>query len=150
MSTEKKADDALGKSALSKSHLETVYRTNLMLGYGTGQKWAVQQRLLKTEFPYLDYSATHDGRTRPEHLAMESHGIGGTSIYRVDDPVIQTFWPGCWDYNCRCVGTFLTLRQAAKRGIEEARLWLETGKPPEQPAFVAWPAFSPPPGFPVF
>lgn len=147
---EGKVDAILGKGALSRRHIETVYRNNLHLAWNVGQRWAAAKPLVASEFPYLDYSATHDDRVRENHLALEKLGIGGTSIYRVDDPVIQTFWPGCWDWNCRCVGTFLTIRDAARKGIEEAKTWLATGIPPVTPAHVSWPSFSPPPGFPAF
>lgn len=41
----------------------------------------------------------------------------------------------------------MTVRMAASKGIEEAKLWLETGEEPSPKAFVPMPNFRPPPGF---
>jgi hypothetical protein len=83
---------------------------------------------------------------RPNHIALEKLGIGGTNVYRADDPVFQLFRPP-WDYNDRCSSTPMTVRQAAEAGREEARSWLETGEEPAVKAFVPMPPFQPPPGF---
>lgn len=50
---------------------------------------------------------------------------------------------GIFCSNCRCVWVPLSVRQAAERGIDEARHWLETGLAPVRPAWVAPPPFPP-------
>lgn len=49
--------------------------------------------------------------------------------------------------NCRCSWIPMTIRQAAREGIEEAKTWMETGVEPIEKAFVPMPSFRPPPGF---
>lgn len=143
---EKRVEGALDASPLAPSRLETIYRTNIASAYSVGQKRVLAHPMVRTAFPYVLYSATHDRRTRPNHAAMEHHGIGGTAIYRTDDPVILEFWSP-WDFSCRCAMILLTLEMAAAKGIEEAKLWLETSIPPSQPEFVQHPPFYPPPGW---
>lgn len=127
-------------------HLETVYRTNVAAAYSQGLMDVLSQPLAGDEFPYLEYHATHDSRTRPEHLQMEKLGIQGTNVYRRDDPLWQVFLPP-WDYNCRCALVPLSLEDAAARGIMEAQRWLESGRRPISPAWVDRPAFMPAQGF---
>ena len=89
---------------MSDSELEAIYRTNLGLFYAEGQRAILDNPIVGNEFPYVLYSATHDGRVRDEHLAMEKLGLNGTAVYRRDDPVIQKFWPP-WSWNCVLPGT---------------------------------------------
>ena len=135
-----------GGSALSPAHIETVYRTNVGQAYRQGQQEILANPVVQDEFPYVEYVAVHDSRTRHEHLEMERRGIGGGPVYRSDDPTIRKFWPP-WSYNCRCAAIPLTLADAARRGVAEAKKWLATGLPPPSPAWVAPPPFEPPAGF---
>jgi SPP1 gp7 family putative phage head morphogenesis protein len=114
-------------SPLSPPHLENVFRTNTMSAYSKAQAEAVQNPLVGDAFPYVMYSATKDARVRPEHWALESHGLNETNIYRYDDPTFQKFRPP-WSYNCRCRWTPQTVEQAARRGVEEAKEWLDRAK----------------------
>lgn len=114
-------------SPLSPAHLENVFRTNTMSAYANAQFKAVQNPLVVDAFPYVMRSATRDARVREQHWAMESLGLNGTNIYRVDDPVWQKF-RAPWSYNCRCRDTFFSVEQAAKKGVKEAEAWLERAK----------------------
>lgn len=129
---------------LSPAHAETVYRMAVNGAYADGNDAVMSNH--RDVFPYVAYHAIHDDRARPNHIALESLGLNGTNIYRVDDPVIQTFRPP-WDYNCRCGRTFLTISDAAASGVKEAQEWRDSGVPPKKPARVKWPKFRPPPGF---
>ncbi len=131
---------------LSDAHREVVFRTNVQGALSDGQFMVVNHPLVRSGFPYVARDAIHDDRARHNHLALEKLGIQGTNVYRIDDPVWQTFRVP-WDYNDRCADTFMTVRQAAERGITEAREWLDTGVEPSPPAFVSMPPFEPPPGF---
>lgn len=133
-------------SALSPAHIENIYRTNIAAAYAEGQRQVLNHPLVADEFPYVEYTAVHDSRTRPEHLQLEKLGIGGGPIYRRDDPVVNLFWPP-WDYQCRCAVIALTLEDAAAKGVAEAIEWLRTGQPPASPAWVKMPDFKPRPGF---
>lgn len=131
---------------LSPAHQETVFRTNVQTAFSDGQMTVLQNPLIRSGFPYAAYDSIHDDRARHDHNALDKAGIQGTNIYRADDPVFQMFRPP-WDYNCRCSWTPLTVRQAAERGVEEARRWLESGVEPADPAHVPMPPFAPPEGF---
>lgn len=129
-------NEVAGVGALSPSHVETVYRTNVLGAYSAGQRRVLQHPLVRTEFPYVLWSATHDSRVRPDHLAMEHAGIQGGPVYRADDPEVRRVWPPA-SFNCRCKIVLLTLEMAADRyGIKEAAEWLRTGHPPQFPAYV--------------
>lgn len=115
-------------SPLSPSHLENIFRTNTMSAYSRAQyDVATAHPMVMDAFPYVKRSATRDARVRPEHWALESLGLNGTSVYRVDDPVWQKF-RAPWSYNCRCRDTYLSVDQAAKAGVEEAKSWIERAK----------------------
>lgn len=137
---------ALESSPLSPNHVETIYRTNLGLAYSAGQQNTISHPLVFDQFPYMLYSATHDSRVRPEHHAMEVHGIQGGPVYRADDPVLIKFYPP-WSWNCRCVAISLSLKDAAERyGIDEAEEWLATGVDPKR-AYVEHPPWDLPKGW---
>lgn len=129
--------------------VESLYRTQIMQAYGAGQREILTHPLVADEFPYVLWTAIHDSRTRPDHLAMEKHGPGGIAVYRRDDPIWQTLWPpAAW--NCRCHAIPLSLEDAARHGAREARRWLRTGVPPRNPEFAATPyPITPPPGWPT-
>lgn len=135
--------DRFAEGVLTPGHVaENVFRTNVMAAYSDGQERLLSDPLVGSLFPYRAYHATHDDRTRPEHLGMEKAGIGGTNIYRADDPVWQMFRPP-WSWQCRCTATPLSVAEAARRGIPEAQQWLATGAEPAQKSFVPMPPWKP-------
>ena len=138
--------EELATSAVGPAQTEAIYRTHVGRAYGAGQVAVLDDPAVRTAVPYLLYSATHDSRTRPEHLAMESHGLDGTAVYRADDPVWDTFYPP-WAWNCRCLVIPLGVEEAAELGVKEARDWKRTGRPPAVPQFVKAPPFRPPAGW---
>lgn len=137
--------NAVSGSGLGESAIEAIYRTNVGHAQAAGQRAILKHPLVADEFPYLLWSATHDGRVRKEHLAMESHGQNGTAVYRADDPMWKILYPPA-GWNCRCVAIPLTLEDAAAQGSAEAARWLRTGVPPERPVFarVPYPITLPP------
>lgn len=141
-----RVEDALGASMLDPRHLEVVYRVNVAKAQTAGLMESLAHPLIHDEFPYLAYHATHDARARDDHLAMESLGLNGTNIYRRDDPVWRVFLPP-WDFNCRCMVTPMTVKEAARAGVKEAQAWLDSGEPPGEPQHVKAPPFAPSPGW---
>ncbi len=127
--------DALGASAMSGPQIDAVYRTHTARAYSAGQQDVLDHPLVTDEYPYLLYSATHDGRVRAEHLAMEKLGLDGTAVYRRDDPIWLKFYPP-WGWQCRCVVIPLSVEDAAARGVKEAIRWVQTGEPPRRPQHV--------------
>lgn len=151
-------------SPLSPARLENVFRTNVLSAYSQG-KWdaTTKDPVVSDAFPYARYFATHDGRVRPEHLQLETAGLDGTNVYRVDDPTFQKFRPP-WTYQCRCRWSPCTVEQAAGRGVKEAQSWLDRAKEmakdlgghyaqylsqvaPSASEHVTAPPFEPPEGF---
>lgn len=126
--------NTLGSGVLSPWHVETVFRTNMQKAFAEGQESVINQPLVQNMFPYAAFYAIHDSRVRDNHIALESLGLNGTNIYRADDPMWEFFTPPI-EWNCRCSKKFLNLRQAAQRGVEEAKTWLSTGVPPENPEY---------------
>lgn len=124
--------EAVQASAIGPAHLETVYRTNIQAAFRDGRESLASHPVVSSVFPYQQYVATHDARTRPEHLAMETLGLNGTAVFRRDDPVWDMWTPPA-GFNCRCGVMLLTVRQAADMGVKEAVIWNETGEPPARP-----------------
>lgn len=129
------ADVLANDSPLTDAHIETVFRTNLATNYSVGQRELLEHPLIADEFPYVLWTATHDTRTRKDHLAMEKAGLNGTAVYRRDDPLLRSVWPPA-GFNCRCHVIPLQREDAARYGVHEAQEWLRTGERPERPAWV--------------
>ena len=128
-------EPVLDGAGLSESQVEAVYRTQTGLAQAAGLRAVLGNEQVAAEFPYVAWHATHDGRTRPDHAAMERAGIGGGNVYRCDDPSLRRVWPPC-SWNCRCVVVPVSLEDAADAGVPEAQEWLRTGEPPARPAWV--------------
>lgn len=94
---------------MSDAHAETVFRTNVQTAFSDGQETVLSHPMVRSAFPYRERNAIHDDRAREEHLAMEEHGIGGTNVYRADDPVFQLF-RSPWSYNCVLPGNYISGR----------------------------------------
>lgn len=135
----------IDETPLAEHQVETLYRTGVGRAYASGQVAILGHPAVSDEFPYVIYYAVHDDRVEHTHLAMESHGLDGTAIYRRTDPVIRKFWPP-WRWNCRCHVVPLSVEDAGGQGLDEAREWMETGIEPRV-RYVAHPLFDLPPGW---
>ncbi|HWO99767.1 MAG TPA: phage minor head protein [Methylococcus sp.] len=91
----------------SPSRLKTIYQTNLQSAYMAGR---AQTQMQADAFPYLQYVAVLDGRTRPSHRAL--HG----RVFAKDDPIWQIIMPPN-GFNCRCRTRALTARQVEREGL---------------------------------
>lgn len=85
--------DGAGHRQLGQFHLETIWRSNMAVAYGTGRRRALEETA--ADLPFWQYSAVMDDRTRPEHRALD--GI----VYRSDHPFWDEHFPP-WSWNCRC------------------------------------------------
>lgn len=147
--------DRLNTSFLGPAHMETVFRTNIQTGFHRAHDRLADNPVVSQVFPYQAYLPIRDGRTRDEHLALgyavsgipgSPFGIDGTNIYRRNDPFWDVFTPP-WGYNCRCGVYLLTIEAAARRGVKEAQVWLQTGIEPQLVSQLANIPFRPEPGF---
>jgi len=93
--------------------LDTIYRTNLQSSYMAGRYYNIMA--LQDEFPYWQYIAVMDIRTRPQHAA--AHG----KIVRADDPFWQKAYPPN-GYNCRC-----RVRALSEEEVRARRLRVSIG-----------------------
>lgn len=154
---------------LSDARLDMVFRNNVGQALLDGQERALRDPVVIDAFPYRRKFAAHDLKVRPEHLHIATAaGLNGTAIYRMDDPVWETF-RGRWSYSCRCSDGPMTVEMAATKGVKEARDWLARAQvladqfggvaaqylgetKPDVPEFVPWPTLNgqriePPPEF---
>ena len=100
--------DAAGFTGERPLRLETIFRTNVQSAYMAGrykEMWA-----MRDTFPYWQYSAVNDGRTRPAHRALSG------KIYPAEHPFWKTWYPPN-GFNCRCSVKALTRRQVEDRGL---------------------------------
>jgi SPP1 gp7 family putative phage head morphogenesis protein len=131
----KDLDDELRRSFIGPAHLETVYRTNVQSAFRDGRQTLLSNAIVAAAFPYQSYIPIQDDRVRDSHARLESLGLDGTNIYRLDDPFWDYFTPPI-HYNCRCATNLLTLDAAAEAGVKEAREWLASGRPPQEPQII--------------
>ncbi len=80
-------EETLDGSALSRPHIENVYRTNISVAYAKGQDAISQHPLVAEEFPYRKETSVNDSRRTPLCKAISHAGLDGTGVFRADDPV---------------------------------------------------------------
>ncbi len=92
----------------STRRLRTIYQTNVQTSYMAGR----YKRLVDNadDRPYWRYVAIMDGRTRPEHAALNG------KVWRWDDPIWQVIWPPN-GWGCRCRVVALTQAEFDKLGV---------------------------------
>jgi SPP1 gp7 family putative phage head morphogenesis protein len=88
--------------------LDVIYRTNMQGAY-MGGRYA-QMLDVKDEFPYWQYIAVLDNRTRPNHRALNDKVVKNT------DKLWHTHFPPN-GYNCRCRVRALTLDDVKAKGL---------------------------------
>lgn len=95
-----------GWSPLNPTHVETVFRTNVVGSYARGRRAQMTQPLMLKLRPFWQIFTVADARRRPTHGAMHGKAV------RAEDP----FWtraPLPWGFNCRC------------RVVARAEKWIE-------------------------
>jgi len=121
-----------GATPLHPARVETVFRTNVQTAYARGLDDILDNPMVSDEFPYVSDSSIHDGRRTPICEWFATAGIGGSNIYRRDDPLYRQMSPPR-HFSCRTGKTPLSISDAAARGVLEAQVWIRTGQPPENP-----------------
>ncbi len=99
---------ARGWQGLEAWHLETVFRNNIQTAYSVGRY--KQMRAQKSAFPYWQYDAVNDGRTRPTHAALDG------KVFPADHPFWDTWYPPN-GHRCRCTVQPVMAEQIADEGL---------------------------------
>lgn len=92
------------------SHVETIYRTNLVDAYGGGRKEHARQPEVLAARPYWQIRTVKDARQRKAHSAVDGW------VLRADDKFWDKGYPP-FSFNCRCRVTTLSEEQVKKRGL---------------------------------
>jgi len=102
---------ALGVNPLEPWHADLVYRQNVITAFQAGHYDALFDPDVAEFFPYLEYVAVGDDKTRETHQAMNGQ------IYRRDDPIWQEWYPPN-GFNCRCTAIAISTFEAERRGVK--------------------------------
>jgi SPP1 gp7 family putative phage head morphogenesis protein len=87
--------ESAGWTPANKSHVETIYRTNILTGYASGGFVEKRKPEVLAALPYWQIRGVRDSRARPTHKA--AFGI----VLRADHPFWKKAYPP-FGYNCRC------------------------------------------------
>ena len=87
--------DAAGWTRLNPSHVENVFRTNVMGAYGDGRRAQMTQPAVLAARPYWQILGVDDARTRKTHAS--AHG----KVLPANDPFFQNSGPP-FGFSCRC------------------------------------------------
>lgn len=109
----------LGTEDTTPWRLETIYRTNLQSAYSAG-RYKQMMEVTGTR-PYWQYKAILDGKTRPNHSALNN------LVYRFDAPFWSTNYPPN-GFNCRCY-----VKTLSQSDLEERNLDVESRTSEVQP-----------------
>lgn len=118
-----------GVEQLSRTHLETVFQTNVQSAYQNGHFEQMRDPAVMNALPFWQYRTAGDNRVRPAHAALD----GFTAA--AEDPVWRRLYPPT-GYNCRCTVIALLPSEAP-----------EGSDTPGEPRIPAAAANVPDPGF---
>lgn len=79
----------------ARAYLENVYRTNTATSYNAGRMSMQMNPAVTEAYPYWEYIAINDGRTRPAHYALNG------KIWLAGDAEAMRVYPPN-GYQCRC------------------------------------------------
>lgn len=77
------------------SHVETIFRTNVMTAYNGGRAAQMQQPIVLRTRPFWQVLTVTDSRQR------RTHGAVNRKVFRADDPAWLKAYPP-FGFNCRC------------------------------------------------
>lgn len=103
--------ETAGFTPQNPSHVETIFRTNVLGAYNRGRYTEMSQPDIVAARPYWQVLGANDGRSRATHKRV--HGW----VLRADDPFWSTKGGPPWGYNCRCRVRSLSGAQLEKRGV---------------------------------
>jgi len=117
--------------------LRNAYRTGIARMWTEGQDEVLKAPLVGFSFPYVENVPIWDSNLTEFCQKVTENGLHGTAIFRRDDPFWIRYKPPR-HHQCRCHPRPLTIEQAAKKGVNEAKIWLASGRPPTIPTFVPY------------
>jgi SPP1 gp7 family putative phage head morphogenesis protein len=102
--------DAAGWTRLNASHVETVFRTNVMGAYSDGRRAQMTQPAVMAARPYWQILGVKDSRTRDPHR----DAIG--KVLPAGDPFFDRAGPP-FGFNCRCRTVSRSAKDLARLGL---------------------------------
>lgn len=100
-------DRIAGRIGTAEAEVNTIYRTNTKQAYQAGMEHTLEKPGVSELFPYVQYVATSDTRTRPHHDVLDGLVVRrGTREHRLLQAALA-------DYNCRCTVIPMTEEDAA-------------------------------------
>lgn len=107
-------------------YADLVFRNATQASYASGRYAEMFSPEWIEAAPFWMYDATADGRTRPEHRALDG------KVFRKDDVAARVFLPP-WGHNCRCTAIELSEDDVKDGGYEISKGTdiLEQFKPPK-------------------
>ena len=108
--------EAAGWTPENPSHLETVFRTNVLGSYGGGRAQQMTQPAVVTRRPFWQVLGIGDSRQRPTHAK-----VNGLVLAATDPFWVEAFPP--FGFNCRCRCRSLSVEQGAGK-VQEGKNFL--------------------------
>jgi SPP1 gp7 family putative phage head morphogenesis protein len=98
-----------GWTGLSSWRVDNIFRTNIQTAYNVGRYRELQE--MADSFPYWEYDAVNDRRTRPTHRALDG------KVFPANHQFWDTWYPPN-GFRCRCSVMALTEGEVAERGLK--------------------------------
>lgn len=103
--------ESAGWTPSNPSHVETIYRTNVVDSYGAGRFEHARQPEVLAARPYWQIRTVKDNRQRRTHGAVDGW------VLAADDPFWSNAYPP-FGFACRCRVSTLSAEQVKRRGLE--------------------------------
>lgn len=101
-----------GFTPANPSHVETIYRTNVLNAYNAGRHAQATQPAVLRVRPYWQIRTVNDGPPRQR----ETHQAVHLWVLKADDSIWQTIYPP-FGFNCRCRTTTLSEKEVKARSL---------------------------------
>jgi SPP1 gp7 family putative phage head morphogenesis protein len=102
--------ESAGWTPANPSHVETIYRTQVVDAYGAGRREHATQPEVLAARPYWQIRTVKDARQRSNHSAVDGY------VLAADDPFWTSAYPP-FGFSCRCRVTTLSAKQVKDRGL---------------------------------
>jgi SPP1 gp7 family putative phage head morphogenesis protein len=103
--------ESAGLTPLNSSHVETIFRTNLVTSYNVGRKAEMTQPDALKARPYWQIRTVKDDRQRDTHRAVDGW------VLRATDPFWRNVGGPPFGFNCRCRTTTIRAEKLGDRTV---------------------------------